>query len=178
MDEKVKKPLTSAHWTDEELREMARDFVSGVPVHTLAEKSNRSIAAVRHRLNTCENLQRYIERFHDEADKVTILALSAARLKSLETLAATGDEMMNILLRIARAGEKDSDRRLAAEALLKSLGVTDTKKAQQVEEKRTLTGEEAKELTAALKRTYGGGGDRGQQDETEGVGKERPLLSD
>ena len=176
MSNATKKPLTSAHWTDEELREMARDFVSGVPVHTLAEKSNRSIDAVRHRLNTCENLQRYIERFHDEADKVTILALSAARLKSLETLAATGDEMMNILLRIARAGEKDSDRRLAAEALLKSLGVTDTKKVKQIDEARTLTGEEADRLAAAFERTFGGGGDRGQQDKTEGVGKERPLL--
>jgi len=155
MSDAAKKPLTAAHWTDEELREMARDFVSGVPVHTLAEKSNRSIDAVRHRLNTCENLQRYIERFHDEADKVTILALSAARLKSLETLAATGDEMMNILLRIARAGEKDSDRRLAAETLINRLGVTDVKRVQHVEEKRALTSDEAERLRGAIERTFG-----------------------
>ena len=176
MSVNTKKPLTSAQWTDEELREMARDFVSGVPVHTLAEKSNRSIAAVRHRLNTCEALQRYVERFHDEADKVVLLALSAARLQCLEKLAETGDEMMVLLLEIARDGEKDSDRRLAAEALLKSLGVTDVKRVQHVEEKRVLTSEEAERLRGAFERTFGGGDDRGQQDEAEGASKERPLL--
>ena len=172
----AKKPLTSAQWTEEDLREVARDLVSGVPVHTIAEKHNRSIPSIRQRLRTCESLQGHIERLHEEADKVTLLALSAARAASLDALAATGDEMMKILLEVARTGEKDSDRRLAAETLINRLGVTDVKRVTHVEEKRALTSDEAERLRGAIERTFGGGGDRGQQDETEGVGKERPLL--
>ena len=151
----AKKPLTSTQWTEEEIREVARDFVSGVPVHTIAEKHNRSIPAIRTRLRTCESLQGHIERFHEEADKITLLALSAARLQCLEKLAGTGDEMMIILLDVARNAEKDSDRRLAAETLINRLGVTDVKRVQHVEEKRALTSDEAERLRGAIERTFG-----------------------